>query len=333
MRIVFTQRLNSLWQRKIEVLREIDTAGEAPELIEAPEPGPDELGEAEVLVGSRITADFVHAAPRLRAVLVPFTGVNSLPLDLLRQRGIRVANSHGNARSVAERAVAMLLAFYGRIIPFDSDLRHGQWHGFAAGRGLHDSWESIEGKSAAVLGVGAIGTEIAKLLRAFGVTVTGLRRGGNSGPPEFDAIFTSLHDAIRGKDVVIVALPATLETVSYIGAGELEQMAGAVLVNIGRGDIVEERPLYDALKDGTLRGACIDTWYHYPSSAGGLSAPDATLPGDAPFHELENVILSPHVGGYTARAAERSIDETVENLRRFITKGEFLHEVKLDQGY
>ena len=333
MRIVFTQRLNSLWQRKIEALREIDSAGTPLELVEAPEPGPEELGEAEVLVGSRVTRELVEAAPRLRAVLVPFTGVNSLPLDLLRQRGIRVANSHGNARSVAERAVAMLLAFYGRIIPFDSDLRNGRWHGFAAGRGLHDSWESIEGKSAAVLGVGAIGREVAGLLRPFGVTVTGLRRSGNSGPPEFDAIVTSLVDAVRGKDVVVVALPATSETVGCIGAGELEEMAGAVLVNIGRGDIVEEQPLYEALKDATLRGACIDTWYHYPSSVGGLSAPDATLPGDAPFHELDNVILSPHVGGYTARATERSIDETVENLRRFVTTGELLHEVDVDNGY
>ena len=383
-RIVFTQRLNSLWRTKLEGLRaefpgvelveaSEKASGEAPGKTPREAPGrapgadPVDLTTADILVGGAISAETVETAERLQLVVVPFTGVNSLPLEVLRRRGIRVANSRGNARSVAERAVALLLAFLGRECDFDADLRAGRWHGFATGESVKKSWESLDGKRAAILGTGAIGIETAGLLRAFGVTATGFRRsggrsGGHAGEPSggdaggdgagiFDRVVTSVPAAVEGADIVVVALPATPATEGLLDAEALAAMQSAVLVNVGRGTIVEEEALYCALKEGTLRGACIDTWYRYP---GDDPASDAAAPGTAarnsaaegtaaghgftppsrfPFHELDNVVMSPHVGGYTRRAVERSVEEAVENLRRFLASGELLNEVDLTAGY
>ncbi len=355
LRIFFAQRLNSLWRTKLEALRgefpEVEfveapgkVSGEAPGKTSREAPGrapgadPADLTTADIVVGGSVSAEAIETAERLKLVVVPFTGVNSLPLEALRRRGIRVANSHGNARSVAERAVALLLTFFGRVCAFDADLRAGRWHGFAAGESVKESWESLDGKRAAILGTGAIGTETAGLLRAFGVTATGFRRSGGDagghaggdGAGIFDRVVTSVPAAVEGADIVVVALPATAATEGLLDAEALAAMQGAVLVNVGRGAIVDEEALYRALKEGTLRGACIDTWYRYPGDDPGR---DATPPSRFPFHELDNVVMSPHVGGYTRRAVERSVDEAVENLRRFLASGELLNEVDLTAGY
>lgn len=377
MRVLLKRRLNSLWQRTLTPLLE---AHPEIELIEMPtadpaarptvkQSGPVGEGtpgqasmadaaswtEAEVVIGGSVSAEDVEAMPALRAVIVPFTGVNGLPLELLRDRGVRIANSHGNARYVAERALAMLLSLTGRICRFDADLRRGRWHGFAAGEPIADSWESLDGKTAAILGTGAIGRETAKLLRPFGVTTRGLRRSDGPVDAVFDAAAEALDEALRGADIVVVTLPATEETRGLLGSRELELMAGGILVNVGRGSVVQQRALYEALAGGTLAGACIDTWYNYPDRAEGtdparrstresrppsgteeapqVAPPTETAPADYPFWKLENTVLSPHVGGYTPRAGKRSIEETVENLRLFVEEGRFLNDVFPEREY
>ncbi|MFP4484619.1 MAG: 2-hydroxyacid dehydrogenase [Spirochaetaceae bacterium] len=342
-RVVFTQRLNSLWRMKLEPLRrafpgiellELTPSARADGGAGSTDVGSAEVADADVLVGGSVFPEMLEAARRLRAVIVPFTGVNSLPLEELRRRGIRVANSHGNARSVAERSLALLLAFFGRVCSFDADLRRGTWHGFAAGESVRESWESLEGKRAAILGTGAIGTEAAGLLRPFGVAVTGFRRSASAGPEVFERVVASLTAAVEGADIVVVALPATAATEGLLDADALRTMKGAVLVNVGRGAIVDEEALFLALKEGTLRGACIDTWFRYPGEGGeGGESGEKTPPSRFPFHELDNVIMSPHVGGYTSQAVERSVEEAVDNLRHFLDTGELRNEIDLSAGY
>jgi phosphoglycerate dehydrogenase-like enzyme len=111
-------------------------------------------------------------------------------------------------------------------------------------------------------------------------------------------------------------------------------MKGAVIVNVGRGSIIDERALYEGLRDRVLRGACIDTWYRYPDrEARAGSGPVVQAPGHYPFAELDNIIMSPHLGGYTEAAAEHSAGEIVENLRRFARDGSLYTEVDLSRGY
>ncbi len=292
MKVLIFQKLNSLWTRKLEALYE---EFPAVEFVTDPEKAREQLADADVIVGGKPTREEIERAKRLSYVVVPFAGIDHLPTDLLRERGIRVSNSHGNAHYVAERTVALILAFYGKIIEYHEDVRDKSlWHGFWVGRGLDDTWESIDGKSCVVLGTGEIGKEVAKLLEPFGVRMIGYkRRRLNEIPSGFDEMVYDLDEAIAAGEIIVIALPGTEKTRDLIGAERLGRMKGKFLVNIGRGPIVEEEALYEALEQQLLRGAAIDCWYEYPSGS------NRGAPSRYPIPALENVVLSPHIAGFT----------------------------------
>jgi len=325
MLIVFLQKTNSLWQELLEPLRR-----EFPdvEIVTDTEDARLRVAEADIIVGGKIERRVFEEAVNLKLVVVPFTGVNHLPFDLFRERGVKVANSHGNAWYVAERTVGMILAFYGRIIDFHNDLRDTQWHGFWVGQGLDDSWESVEGKTAAILGTGEIGRNLARQLRTFHVRTVGYRRRRvSAAPEEFDEVVYDLDAAVDTADIVVVALPSTPETQGLIGPREIKRMKGKFLVNIGRGDIVDEKALYEGLKDGILRGAAIDCWYTYPR--GGTKG----APSRYDIHTLDNIILSPHVGGFVPQAVRRGINQACDNIAAFLRDGVPRFNVDIDAGY
>ena len=325
MKVVFYQKVNSLWQELLAPLRE-----ELPslELITDLKKADEHIPTADVIVGGKIAREVFERAEKLQLVIVPFTGVNHLPFDLLQKNGVRVANSHGNAFYVAEKTVGLILAYYGRVIEFHNDMRRTKWHGFWVGKGLDDSWESVDGKKAAILGTGEIGKYTAELLKAFRVHTIGYKRRKVEKLPEgFDEMVYSIDEAIEKADMIVVALPATDATRGLIGEQQLKRMQNKLLVNIGRGSIVEESALYEALRTGTLGGAAIDCWYTYPKE-GIMGAPS-----QYPIHELENVVLSPHTGGFTAQAARKGIEQACENLRRFVTDGSLLFEADIEAGY
>jgi phosphoglycerate dehydrogenase-like enzyme len=326
MKVLFYQKLNSLWKKKLETLRR-----EFPDtdFIEDPDNAQAHLPDADVLVGGKPGRVDIEAAEKLSFVVVPFAGINHLPLDLIRSRGIRVANSHGNAFCVAERSLGLILAFYGRIIEFHNDLRgENRWHGFWVGRGLDDTWESIEGKGVSILGTGEIGRQTARLLAPFGGTITGFRRRRSEEElPEFHRMVYDIDEALQAGEIVIIDLPATERTRGLIGPERLAAMKGCFMLNVGRGSIVDEEALYRRLQDGTLRGAAIDCWYSYPEE--GVTG----APSRFPIHELENVVLSPHIAGFTAQAVERNVDHAVENLAGFLRGERARFEADTSEAY
>jgi phosphoglycerate dehydrogenase-like enzyme len=225
--------------------------------------------------------------------------------------------------------VALILAFYGRIIEFHNDMaRETRWHGFWVGRGLDDTWESIEGKRAVILGAGEIGRQTARLLSPFGVETIGFRRRKReTAPAEFDRMVYDLDEAIEAGEIVIVDLPATDRTRGLLDDARLSRMAGKLLVNVGRGSIVDEEALYTRLSDGTLRGAAIDCWYTYPRE-GVVGAPSRY-----PVHQLENVVLSPHIAGFTAGAVKRNVEHAFENLAGFLRGERARFEADTGEAY
>jgi phosphoglycerate dehydrogenase-like enzyme len=320
-------KLNDAWKQEIERLR-----ADFPEVafVESREgtDGGDAVTDADVIVGGKLNREVVDRAAELKLIIVPFAGISHLPLDLVVNRGIRVANCHGNARYVAERTAAMILAFYGKIIEYHNDLRENRWHGFWVGQGLDDTWESVEGKTAAILGAGHIGHYLARFLTSFDVRVVGYkRRRVDTLPPYYEEMYYDLDEAVQAAEIVIIALPATAETNGLFDSKRLQTMEGKLLVNIGRGSIVEEKALYDALAAGTLRGACIDTWYRYPGG-GTEGAPSAY-----PVQTLSNVVLSPHAAGFTWQSVRNNLSEAMENLRRYLTTGELLNETTPQSAY
>lgn len=146
-------------------------------------------------------------------------------------------------------------------------------------------------------------------------------------PEGFDEVVGDLREAIDKAEIVFIALPATPLTDGLLTKDILATMKDKVLVNVGRGSIVDEEGLYLALKNGVLKAAAIDTWYKYPQG-GTIGAPSRF-----PINELPNVILSPHVGGMTNQATARAIDSTVQNIRDFLDKGACASEADLEAMY
>jgi phosphoglycerate dehydrogenase-like enzyme len=268
---------------------------------EVPEPA-----DYEVLVAGRPPVDLLEASEALRALIIPWAGLPEPTRDLMIGRpGIAVHNLHHNDISTAEIAVALLLAAAKFLVPLDRALRSGDW----SPRYGPNRSTMLEGRRLLVLGYGAVGRHAAKICRGMGMKVTAVRRrageAGAQGPDEVRPV-EDLHDLLPVADVLLVALPLTEKTRDMIGEKELALLPEhAVLVNVGRGPVVDDGALYEALRDGTIRAAGLDVWYNYPKDAESRAS---TFPSDHPFHELDNVVMSPH------RAGDPGI-ERVEVLR------------------
>lgn len=287
------------------------------------------LGEFEALIASRLSEEELARADSLRALFLPITGLNAVPAAALARRGIRVFNVHANAESVAQNALAMTLAWFGRLIDYHNDLRRGVWHGFWVGKGAEDEWDSVWGSKVCVLGTGAIGAAVASLFKAFRCEVTGWRKDPGKGlPAGFDRVEASLRAAVAGKDIVVGALPLTDSTRGVVDAAVFESMRGAFFVNVGRGLTVDEEALWKALRDRVIAGAGIDVWYRYPAP-GEVSG----SPSQYPIHELPNVVLSPHVGGSTRQATRRAVEDIASSLASWLETGAAPAEVDLRAGY
>lgn len=322
MKIGFYTKVNSFWIQEIEKLKKQFPQNEF--IIDEKEIE-NNLADIEIIVGGKLQLDFIEKAKSLKVIFVPFAGVNHLPLNNLFSRKIRIANSHGNARFVAEHAIALTLAFYNKVIDYHNDLKQLKWHGFWVNRGLDDTWESIQDKTITILGAGAIGHYIAKFMKAFNAKVYGYKKRKIDKLPEFyDKIFYDIKEAIdNDSEIVFSALPLTPETKNIINEDILKLMKGKIFVNVGRGGSVDEKALYEYLKNGYLKGAVLDAWFKYPSSGEVVGEPS-----NFPYQELNNVVLSPHIAGFTAKAVKENAIQTINNLKEYLKTGKLNNEVK-----
>jgi phosphoglycerate dehydrogenase-like enzyme len=327
MKLVFYNKLNRTWLEKIEGLRREFSHVD---FITDPNRDDGTIEDAEAIVAGELTPDLLERFQSLKMIFVPYAGPDALPLGQIKTRKIKVANVHGNAPYVAERAVGMALAFYGKIIDYHNDLGKNQWHGYWATGMVKDSWDSMQGRTCAVIGVGAIGQYIAKYLKVFDCRVIGFKKRPLKRAPEFfDELTLDLNRALEQSELIFITLPLTKDTKKMFSAKILSRLNGKFLVNVGRGGVVDEEGLYRALKDGVLKGAAIDVWYVYPQKGKSTS----TQPSRYPIHELPNVVLSPHLAGFTHQAAGLNIQQTVENIQSYLKTGKALFEVDPDLMY
>ncbi len=317
--VLFDTPDNEFWRKLAQRVEGVDGATVRFCRAEAQKPDDAFLRRSIAMVGFTLDKSHLERLPDLKMVAVPMAGINTLPIPELRRRGIEVINAHANGRWVAERTVALLLGLLGKLVTGDRDLRRGVWHGFAAAEPVAESWRSVNGMTAAVLGTGSIGRWVARFLSPFGVSCRGFRRTRTDDDlPDglFSAVSNDLHGTLRGADIVIVALPLTTSTRGIIGPAELAVMRDAVLVNVGRGELIDEEALYNALVERTLAGAAIDTWYRYPDPPGSRKEP-----ARFPFRDLDNILMSSHMGGYTEQATLASAEEIVDRLISWLSEG------------
>jgi phosphoglycerate dehydrogenase-like enzyme len=265
---------------------------------------------------------------RLAHVIVPWAGFPpSLREALLERPHLKAYNAHYNAPFVAQHALALLLAAAQRLVPIDAALRRGDW----GDRARPERSRHLAGGEALLLGFGAIGRHLAPMLRGLGMRVSALRRrpaGDEDGVRIIGP--TELAEALGRADALLVSLPASPATVGLIDREALARMRpDALVVNVGRGSVIDEDALYDALASGRLAGAGLDVWWRYPD---GPEAQVATPPATRPFWALPNVVLSPHRGDATD-ASERARVADVCATVRAIAEGRERSRVDVEEGY
>lgn len=256
------------------------------------------------------SAEMIATATQLKLIQKIGVGVNTIDLDAARQRGIPVCNLPGtNARAVAEMTLGLMLSVLRRIPAFDQGLRKGVW----TDTNLQDGLGELAGKTVGLVGYGAIPRILAPILVAMGCSVIYTTRS----PIATDvASYRPLDQLLAEADVVSLHLPLVPETRHVIDAGALALMKpGAVLINTGRGALVDQTALGTALASGRLAGAGLDVFESEPLAAG-----DGLL-------SLPNVVVTPHVAWLTTGTFDRSFALAAENCRRLQAGLPLLHRV------
>jgi phosphoglycerate dehydrogenase-like enzyme len=285
-------------------------AGSAPETLE------QELPDADILLTFRLPLEALRHGRRLRWLQLTSAGADHLlpAADLLRD--VTVTNARGiHAELMADYVFGVLVM---QQWDFPRLLRQQ-----AARQWRHQYTEPLGGKTLGVVGLGAIGLEIARRAPSFGLSVLGLRR--TAAPvPGMSRVYTpeGLHEMLGQCDFVVLVVPETAETRHMIGEAELRAMKPtAYLVNVARGGVVDETALLRALRERWIAGAALDVLTEEPP------------PSEHPFWTMDNVILTPHIAGEPARYVERVVEVFVDNYRRFATGQPLQNVVDLAKGY
>ncbi len=273
--------------------------------------------EFQVLIGFKPRIEILQGIKGLKLHITPSAGYEWADPMLYSELGITLVNSHANAVSVAEHAIGLLFDQAKQISFQDRKIRET--------KGIWPHREitirpsiALHGKTALILGTGAIGTTIAKSLQAFNVKCIGIRRKPSPNPA-FEQIGTisELSQLLPQADFVIVTLPLNKETENMIGQKEFKLMKpNAILINVGRSRVIDEEALFDALKKQRIKGAGIDVVYLLPWEQKG----EEKKMNNLQFHELPNVTISPYRAWtsdytfiHTARDIARKLDLFANN--------------------
>ncbi len=293
--------------------------------------------DVDIIVGWRPSENLLEHAQKLRLYINPGAGVQHLLVkfrSLDPSRDVTLVNAHGNSYFTAQHAVALLLALTNKVIPHHNWMAQGKWR-----MGDEQAQSTpLRERHVGLLGYGAVNSKVHRFLSGFKLSFSVLKTSwadeDNLPTPATRYTPLNLQDFLKATDTLIIAVPLTDKTEGLIGDDELALLGNrGFLVNMSRGNVVDEGALYRALDNGTVRGAAIDVWYDYnpDSDEEGHKFPyDEEL---HPFHNLENVVLSPHRGASPMNDLKRW-NEVIENIRRFANgRDDFLNVVNIQRGY
>jgi phosphoglycerate dehydrogenase-like enzyme len=289
----------------------------------------------EILEAFQVPADLLDLAPGLRWVQLHSAGADHLLGQAVMDSDVSITTASGiHATPIAEYVFASMLAYRWRIPHMTHCQREGEW---PSGRWSLYARPELRGSTLGILGYGSIGREVGRLGQAFGMRVLALRRSHGRAdegytPKETGDPVGAVPDRFYAPeevgemlgqcDYVVIALPMTPETRQFVGEAELRAMKrSAYLVNIARGAIVDEEALIRALQEGWIGGAGLDVFEQEP------------LPADSPLWDLENVLISPHVAGFSLRYDERAAELFSQNLARYLSGEPLLNLVDKARGY
>ncbi len=265
--------------------------------------------DADVIFGYDVSKKIIGATERLKLIQTSGTGVDKVDMDTATEKGVLVCNSVGlNAVRVAEHAIALILALAKKVTRFDSEIKKGKWTPSATVK--------LQDKILGIVGLGSIGIEVAKRMKPFGMKILAIKRNPSEVlRKKYDLAFlggpTDLDHLLTQSDFLVLSAVLTPETRRMIGRRELGMMKETTfLVNVSRGEVIDEGALIEALKEGKIAGAGLDVLQKEPTN------PDNLL------LKMENVVLTPHVGGGRSFEARlERIEFMTDNTRR-IMRGE-----------
>lgn len=329
------------------------------------EQSPDKIIElsksADVIVGWRSSPELLESAKNLKLFINPGTGIKHHLENfraINRERKLFLVNGHGHAFAVAQHTVAMLLALMNRIVYHHNLMKEGKWE-TSDDKDISLKSILLRNRKIGLLGYGAINKNVHRFLSGFKNEFHILKRDWNpaivtsessveNGESsivnnefvnlnfEFNEEFKKyepkdLNKFLKSVDILIIAIPLTSNTEGMIGKKELKILGkNSLLVNIARGPIVDEESLYEALKRNEIGGAALDVWYNYKPKK---DKKGRSYPFKFPFHDLNNVLMSPHRAASPFDELNRW-DEVIENIRRAVAdRKDFLNIVDLKKEY
>ena len=274
--------------------------------------------DAEVLITTKFDAVLSGRAGNLKLLVCPSAGTEGIDRERLPS-GVAVINGEGHEIPIAEYVIGTLVALRQRLYQADKALRDGRWEFGYLGPGgfVGELWGSKLG----LVGFGRIGRQIVPRAAAFGMVTTALtmhpEKVTNAMPGLAlvgDLKSADEVDELLGvSDAVVLCCELSDRTRGLLDARRLKLMAPhALVVNISRGPVADEKDVYEALRDGTIAGAALDVWYDYPQARG-----ERTLPSRFPFSELDNVIMTPHCSGWTEGHRLRKLTRMAEVINTF----------------
>jgi phosphoglycerate dehydrogenase-like enzyme len=270
--------------------------------------------DADVVVGSHLTADELGHAQRLKLVQVFGTGYDGIAIEAL-PAGCTLCNVQEHDIAIAEWSLMAMLALARRLLPTDRDFRRGVWGDAYRFEGTPTP--DLRGRTLGTVGAGTIAAEIIRLGQAIGMNAVAVTRTPTAARERDLNVswlrgLDALTDLFTEADFVVIAVPLNDETRGLIGAREFEALGpSGYLLNVGRGPVVEEEALYHALVSGTIAGAGLDVWYRYPTAVD-----EVTLPASFPFWELDNVLMTPHISGFSESTFNRRWEFIAKQILR-----------------
>ncbi len=267
----------------------------------------ERVSDCEVLITNKVVIDreIIDAAPGLRLICEAATGVNNIDIAYAEEKGIKVKNVAGySTDSVAQLTFTHILSLTGHCAYFDGSVKSGRYSRSGIFTDVSKSFRELSGKTIGIVGMGAIGRKVASIAEAFGMKVIYFSTSGTSHCNEYQSV--GIEDLMRDSDIVSIHAPLNGRTRGLIGERELSLMKpDALIVNMGRGGIVDEKALAEAVEQGRIAGAAADVFTQEP------------LPEDNPLMKIsrkERLSLSPHIGWASAEARKRLVDGIAANI-------------------
>ena len=274
-----------------------------------PEEALERVGDCEVLIINKVlvTPQLIDAAPNLKLICESATGVNNIDLEYAASKGIPVRNAVGySTSSVVQATFMQILSLVGEGLYYDDCVKSGRYSAMDMFTDPSVSWTELAGKRIGIIGMGNIGSRVAKIAEAFGMDVCYYSTSGTGHCKEYPSL--PLDELLKTSDVVSIHAPLNEKTAGLIGEAELAMMKPtALLVNMGRGGIVDEKALADAIDNKTIAGAALDVFVKEP------------LPADNPLLHVkypERLRLAPHAAWASVEARERLVQQIADNIAK-----------------